>query len=386
MTYIIGIINLSLLSIIGLTPQQKFSALKSMSDKKPNDNNGLLWAVSMVVIILLLLAINKIVQIWKNKAENNANWVLFNSRIKELGLDQDEIEILTQMIKLMDLDHQPHSVLTVESDFQSGSEKYFEMELSSNDSDQDKTQYKQKIDQLRAKLRFDSSDIDGKQSSSKQIREETSVTVTIEGQDGDFPAVAQERNMENLILKIKPEHANICNPGDKWLVRFITNKSLWEFETSIISKEDDLVFLAHTDKMKFVNIREYDRVPVEQRALIGKFIFHNNDNRVAPPNFVEAKIVEMAGIGFRVQLPQTLHNGEKVLVILEIEPRRIIQVVGIIRNSYKPNGIHREYGLELLGLSPTEVAELAQITKQASANNKRINNKANWKQDVAVPV
>lgn len=381
MTYIIEIISLRLISIIGLTPLQRLNALKSTSNKKPSDNNGLIWLMVMAVIICLAIVIRKIIQIWKRKAERTANWAFFNSRTKEMGLEKNEIEILLRMIKLMDLDHEPHSVLTVENDFRSGFEKYLENELSSDSSDHDKAEYEQKIDQLQAKMGFDHSAVGGEQSSRGQIREGTNVSVTVVGLDGDFPATVQQCNMENLTFKLKPELANSCSPGDKWLITFIDNKSLWKFETSVISKKDDLVFLENVDKMQFVNLRRFDRVPVEQRALLGKFLFHTNDHRVTPPNFAEAKIVEIAGPGLRIRIPQTLHIGERILVILEVEQRRIIQVVGIIRNSYKSNGLHREYGVELVGLSPTEVSEVVEITKEASDNSKKSGNKANWKED-----
>ncbi len=382
MAYVIDTIGMRLTSILGLTPHAKLNALKSISEKKPGSNNGLIWLIVMIVIIGLTVVIARIVQAWKHKAEGFANWELFYSRTKKMQLDKSEVAILIRMIKLMNLDHDPYSVLTLESDFRNGARKCFEIDFDGNGSDQQKAEYDQRIDQLRAKLGFGPSPSGHGQSSSRQIRGGTNVTVTAEGIEGDFAAIVRQNETQNLGLEV--DGAVSCCPGDKWQIRFTDEKIIWEFETSVVAQKDDLVFLEHADKMQFINLRKFQRVPVKQRAMVGKFMFQTNNLRAAPPNFSEATIVEMSGSGLRVRMPQVLHNGDKILVILEIKLRQIIQSVGIIRNTYTSNGIHREYGVELLGLSSNETAKLARITKQVACKNEK-KTSAVWREDGVVP-
>jgi len=192
--------------------------------------------------------------------------------------------------------------------------------------------------------------------------------------------------------------------GEVWCVRYYSGASVWEFDTSVVSYDGDIMVLNHSDKVRFVNRRRFLRVPVQMRAMIAEFPFSRPASArayvsdmeglegadlaassVGPlevPEFVEAVVTELAGPGLRIESPLDIKAGERILVVLSLDqadsgssmdgsardktPRaEILEDLGEVRHSKQvPNGF--SIAVELTGLSDSQVDELIRLTNAAS--------------------
>lgn len=389
MTTIIEMTMCKLTSILALTPMERLRAVQSMPNSKrastgTNLGSVLLWLGVIIGSIVAILAINWAAKLCKAKMKDRANWLTFRSSVAELGLGQQDVSLLMEMVKLLELEHDPQSVLTLESSFRTGGDAYFKAEVAAKKSDQAQLEYWRRIGRIRATLGFGPSAAGRGQAGSRLIHEDTHLNISAQGQGDDFQAIVQKCSLDRLEVKLaKPMQ---LAAGANWFVQFFDDRSLWEFNTRVISAEGDIVILGHVEEMQFVNLRRFDRVPVDYRAEIGVFPFHSEAAKLAQPEFFEATVVEIAGPGLRVHLPQTLRKKSRVLVILEVESKQFIQGLAKVRQIYEPEGVHKVYGLEMCELGPAEMSELAKITTQADRRNKdRQANKPEWKNDVATP-
>ncbi len=378
-----------LTSILALTPIQRLRAAQSMPNSRRASTgtslgSALLWLGLVVGSIVAILVLNWVVKLYKAKVKDRASWSTFRNSVAELGLGQQDVSLLMEMVKLLKLEHDPQSVLTLESSFRTGGDAYFKAEVAARKSDQIKQEYWRRIGRIRATLGFGPSAAGRGQAGSRLIHENTHLSISAQGQADDFQAIVQKCGPDGLEVKLdKPMQPA---PGVSWFVQFFNDRSLWEFETQVISVEGDLVVLAHVEEMRFVNLRKFDRIPVDFPAEIGVFPFHSEAAKLSPPEFFEATVVEIAGPGLRVHLPQTLRKKSRVIVILKVESKRIIQGLARIRQVYDPEGVHKVYGMEMCDLNPAEVSELARITTQADRRHKdRQANRPEWKNDAAIP-
>ena len=189
--------------------------------------------------------------------------------------------------------------------------------------------------------------------------------------------------------------------GEVWCVRYYSGASVWEFDTSVVSYDGDIMVLNHSDNVRFVNRRRFLRVPVQMRAMIAEFPFSRPasarasvsdmegaelpDSSVVPletPEFVEAVVTELAGPGLRIESALDIEAGERILVVLNLDqadsgssmdgsargktPRaEMLEDLGEVRHKKKvPNGF--SIAVELTGLSDSQVDELIRLTNAAS--------------------
>ena len=193
-------------------------------------------------------------------------------------------------------------------------------------------------------------------------------------------------------------------PGEQWCVRYYYGASVWEFETTVISCNDNILVLNHSDNVRFINRRRFLRVPVNQPTYIAQFPFDkklkspkteedNNDSSTGsddgwgPPDFVPASVTELAGPGLRIEAPLSVNVGDRVLVIFKLEEKiqnsgsqkdektiRIVEDIGEVRHTKSlENGF--SIAVELTGLSDSNINELVSATNAASLkiNGKRQN-------------
>jgi hypothetical protein len=200
-------------------------------------------------------------------------------------------------------------------------------------------------------------------------------------------------------------------PGEKWCVRYYFGASVWEFETSVLSCQDNIMVLSHSDNVRFINRRRFVRVPVNQPTYIAQFPFdktlspkdtgdNKNDsaadskNEWGPPDFVPAAVTELAGPGLRIEAPLDVNVGDRVLVIFKLDEEgknpdlqregttktiRIVEDVGEVRHTKAvENGF--SIAVELTGLSDSNINELVRATNAASL---KVNGK---NEDIEEPV
>jgi hypothetical protein len=193
--------------------------------------------------------------------------------------------------------------------------------------------------------------------------------------------------------------------GEVWCARYYFGASVWEFDTSVISCNGDMLVLNHSDQLRFVNRRRFLRVPVNKPAFIAHFPFAKTaagsgqknmksfrmyrssaeflESRWGPPEFVPAVVTELAGPGLCIETSLKLQAGDRILVVFRLDEEedqdstgrkpesdkkaksKIVEDIGAVRHTKAiKNGF--SIAIELIGLSDTDVSELIRATNVAS--------------------
>jgi len=236
--------------------------------------------------------------------------------------------------------------------------------------------------------------------SSRQIPRDRKLYLT-SLETGDFnnieSVVVENNDMEFIVepsmrLEIKKD-VPLC-------VRYYFGASVWEFDTTVIDCESDILILNHSDNVRFINRRRFLRVPTNEPAYIAAFPFAKTlpdneeseanadsvesfDTNWGPPEFIPAEVTET---------PLEVKVGDRVVVILKLgdnhnyrltqpaentashsaffdnkndRPSRIVEDIGIVRHTEAAeNGF--SVAVELTGLSETNLSEMVRATNAAS--------------------
>jgi hypothetical protein len=167
--------------------------------------------------------------------------------------------------------------------------------------------------------------------------------------------------------------------GELWRIRYYFGSSVWEFDTSVVSYDGNILVLNHNDDVRFINRRRFIRVPVKKQAFIAHFPFEKTLEPVwGPPEFVPAVVTELAGPGLRIESRLQVKEGERVLVVFSLDEEqgrnlttantgisKIVEDIGEVRHTRAiPNGL--SIAVELTGLSDSDINELIRVTNAAS--------------------
>jgi hypothetical protein len=209
---------------------------------------------------------------------------------------------------------------------------------------------------------------------------------------GDIETAVIKNNSMELTVKLAVPVRS--GSGELWRARYYFGASVWEFDTSVVSCDGDILVLNHSDNVRFINRRRFLRVSVNKPALIASFPFarmvagDSDNSKIAsgstwgPPEFIPAVVTELAGPGLRIEAPLEIKVGERVLVVFSLDeeggrdliPERraakvatskIVEDIGEVRHTKAiQNGL--SIAVELTGLSDSDVNELIRATNAAS--------------------
>ena len=229
---------------------------------------------------------------------------------------------------------------------------------------------------------------------------------------GDIEStVIKNDNMELTIKLSTPVESKL---GEFWRARYSFGASVWEFESSVVRYNDDVLVLNHSDDIRFISRRRFLRVQVNKPAFIAHFPFsrilssNNNNNSQkspvikrssenessdswGPPEFIPATVTELGGPGLRIETTLEVKAGNRVLVIVNLSeeksedlnpspkstsprsvlardrkntPSKIIEDIGEVRHvKAVENG--SSIAVELTGLSDSDLNELIRATNAA---------------------
>lgn len=210
---------------------------------------------------------------------------------------------------------------------------------------------------------------------------------------------------DQMELAVKLAAPLQVNSGATCCFHYYFGASVWEFDASVISCHEDVLVLNHSYDVRFINRRRFLRVPVSKPAFIARFPFernlpHGDSDRTqegfvgslaatwGPPEFIPAKVTELAGPGLRVEAALEVEVGERVAVIFKIGQEstsgsqgasshshldqknrkalsRVVEDVGEVRHvRATENGY--SIAVELTGLSDSNVSSLIRETNSAS--------------------
>jgi hypothetical protein len=373
MTALTGIIKTILgMTVPALTPIQRWEAARRFG------GNGVFgrWFVLISAIALIVLAVLFfIVSLIKGRSERRTASQLFVEYAQRRGLSTRESQILLDIANKAGL-KRIESIFSLPTAFDRGVAK-MEKGLENRQKGEQSNQFKIELSYLREKLGFrkrvaETTGVSaaGVKPNSRQIPIGKKVYMTRRRarDSGEIESMVTKNSEAGLEVELK-ERVKITF-GESWIARYYFGASVWEFDTSIVSYDGNILVLNHNDDVRFINRRRFLRVPVRKRAFIAQFPFAKSARSILkPPEFVPAVITELAGPGLRIESKLQVQTGQRVLVVFDLGEdgpgeSKIVEDIGEIRHTRDiPDGL--SIAVELTGLNDSETDELIRATNSA---------------------
>jgi len=389
-----------------LTPAQRWEAARGF------DNNFMAerWFILVgIIAIALLTMLFFVVSLRRTRQERQSSEQMFIEYSEKRGLTTRERRTLLEIANNAGLKRN-ESIFTLVSAFERGVSKVTE-NLSGNQGSKESGQLKTDLSFLREKLGFKKQSSYSRGSprnstklNSRQIPVGKKVHLTRRKvRNSDDIESTVTKNSDND-LSVRLEKNVTITFGELWCVRYYFGSSVWEFDTSVISYDGDILVLEHSSNIRFINCRRFLRVPVKMSGFIASFPFersffessHNSNGEQlmahdlsktsefswGPPEFVPAVVTELAGPGLLIESSLEVKVGERILVVFNLaqaqsqdsipEKRRlnpttlkIVEDIGEVRRIERTeNGL--SIAVELTSLSDPNIDELIRVTNAAS--------------------
>jgi len=399
--------------LAALTPLEKWQAARQPGGHFMHER----WfIVTGLVAIICLTVLLIFVSYHRRTEERRSGDRRFFECADKIGLTKQEYRILLDIADRAGL-KQNISVFTMIEAFDCGASGIIENTLAQQGIEASK-HLSLIISALREKLGFEKQSTasvgSGRHSSKPNSRQiPTGHKLELTCPDDDDLANIESIVVRNDDVQLTTRTATPLqrNPGEVCRVRYYYSGSVWEFDTTVVSCRGNELVLNHSNNIRFINRRRFLRVPVRKPAFITHFPVvrtvptHTREgqdkgsdstetahNTWGTLGFVPAVVTELAGPGLRVEAPLEVKIGQRVLIILKLseEPRpdsstshneypvqsnieqrlknmplKIVEDIGEIRH-VKTLQDGFSTGIELTGLSDSDVNELIRATNAAS--------------------
>lgn len=384
--------------LLALTPAERWEAARQMGG---NFMAQPWFIVVGVIAMTALTALLFVVSYRRTMQERNNSDQLFADYAEKRGLSEREREVLLDIAKRAKLKRN-ESIFTLNTAFDLGIYK-MKADFAKTHTAEEKEQFRAVLLSLREKLGFkkQSSVSRGTSAttsklSSRQIPIGKPIHLTRRKSrdSGNIEAAVVENNDNELSIKL--EKSVTITFGEFWCVRYYFGSSVWEFDTTVVSYDGNVLVLNHSEDIRFINRRRFLRVAVKKQAFIARFPFNQSyidsdhvsknkpDSDLAktstaawgPPEFVDAVVIELAGPGLRIESSLEVKTGDRVLVVLDLGQQRgskstkkaeskVVEDIGVVRHTRRiQKGL--SIAVELTGLSDSNIDELIRATNTAS--------------------
>jgi len=375
--------------LLALTPIERWQAARQLDTYFTAER----WfTLIMLAALITLIALFLWVSYKRTAEERKIAEQLFVDYAERVGLSAHERQILLEVVRASRLKRKD-AIFTLKDAFDRGAIRLIEQSLAGNLSrqwQQDNERLRTDLSFLREKLGFLPPNLVGlptkpKRLSSRQIPigKELHITPCKTRQSAVINSNVIKNDDMELTLKLKTPVKS--TPGELWRARFNFNTSVWEFDSSIVRCEGDEMVLNHCDNVRFINLRRFLRVPVNEPAFVAHFPFttpllscppprlasgdagagESKKGGWGPPEFVPAVVTELAGGGLRLDVPLEVKIGQRLLVIFKSGSKIMEDIAEVRRTQAIKNGF--SIAVELIGLSDSDINELVCATNAASS-------------------
>ena len=267
--------------VLTLTPAQRWQAARGLNISFMGQS----WFIATCVAALIILSVLFVlVTCYKAKKERETTNRLFFEYADEMGLNPRERHILMYIATRAKL-KQKEAIFTMADAFDRGATKIIRAALTLKGKDK-RRRLNAELSILREKLGFQkrgSSSADlfvANKAGSRQIPRDRKLYLTsLETSDfNDIESVVVENN--DMELVVEPSKRLEIKKDVPLCVRYYFGASVWEFDTTVIGCEGEILVLNHSDNIRFINRRRFLRVPTNEPAYIAAFPFAKNLSRV----------------------------------------------------------------------------------------------------------
>ena len=403
--------------ILALTPTERWKAAGGRFGTGMTEHWLILTGVAVIIVLTALLLIISLRRIAQGRKVSGQ---LFIDYAQKRGLSERERQILLKIVHKAGL-KRSQAIFSMAGAFDHGTGKMIKESLEQQGAEESKW-LRTELSFLREKLGFQKkssvsigSPMKLKRPSSRQIPAGKKLYITRRKSPDLVDIESTIIKNDNMELTVKLTIAVESKLGELWRAHYNFGASVWEFDSSVVRCNGDILVLNHSDDVRFISRRRFLRVRVNMPAFIARFPFSrtlspnsNNrkkkgpsakqsllnasDNTWGPPEFSPATVTELGGPGLRIETPLKLKAGDRVLVIVNLSeeknqdliphqktnsppriqlqdrrttPLKIIEDIGEVRHiGAVQDGF--SIAVELTGLSDSDVSALIRATNAAS--------------------
>ena len=374
--------------LLGLTAPERWAAVRQLGPRAVSQQ----WFVMIGVALLLVLLVLLLATSYRRHQQNQGRQTReFEVTALRRGLTARERQILLAIAGRSGLGRR-HDIFHEPEAFDRGAVQLL-AECGHTRTPQEITDLKAEIATLRQKLNVRRVVTGGAAVRASSSSREIPV--------GKFIELTGRRDNEAVALRVKVLRNDEIElavalrtplgsrPGDSWLARYYSGMSAWEFRTSTVRCDDQMLVLSHSEDIHFVNRRRFPRLAVHWAALIAPLPFIRSDSAAgeadasqadvlrpaaaSAPAFVAGVVTEFAGPGLRIEGPLPVQVEDRVLVVFRfagppggpgIGPRTVAGI-GRVRHR-REMGESLSIAVELTGLSDAEAEDLASLMDELS--------------------
>jgi hypothetical protein len=405
--------------VLTLTPIERWKAA-GQHNTGVNEHWFILIGVAVIIILTVLLLT---VSYHRITRERKVSGQLFFDLAEQRGLSGRERQILLKIANKSGLKRK-QAIFSMVAAFDVGARKMIKESLAQQGVEESKW-LRTELSFLREKLGFQKkasvsigSSSKLKRPSSRHILTGKKLYVTRRKSPdlGEIEStVIKNDNMEITIKLTTPVESK---RGELWRARYTFGASVWEFDSSVVRYNDDILVLNHSDDIRFISRRRFLRVQVNKPAFIAHFPFsrtlssntnsnskkifainkneNNPDEAWGPPEFMPAKVTELGGPGLRIETELEVKVGNRVLIIVNLSDEKeqdlspsskntlrsvltrdrknisskIIEDIAVIKHVKPILNKGSSIAVELTGLSDSDLNELIRATNTAYRKNK----------------
>ena len=299
---------------------------------------------------------------WQTREQRKERWRRFRERADRVGLGDDERTLL-QNIAIGAAAGDPDVIFSSRETFERGLAA-LDQETAPGKPRAGLCRSCRYHQSLQRKLGFAATPAKGEAVHLGPLRVDATVTVLRQATAEEFEAAVTgaEDAGGQLTLTLESAQDQQCEPGEAWVVRYPEESILWEFDTVVLrSVGAQRFFLRPISDAHRVERRRFVRVPVDRTARVAPFPYETDQAVASPPQFVPARLVQMAGPGVLLKADVDANVDDRVLVVLELNDK-CVEGVGVVRREKDPQSDDPTVAVELLGLNTAQVADLARET------------------------
>jgi len=381
---------------LALTPIQRWEAMRRFDSGFMTER----WfIITGVVAIIILTALLFAVSFHRKEDERRLTNRLFVEYADKRGLSERERQILLVIARQAGL-KRGEAIFTMGSAFDRGVAKIVEESFAKQQTAEGGKQLKAELSFLREKLGFQKQPPSSVGSLTRSRKLSSRQIPTGKKLHINRRKAHDSKDMESTVIKNDDMELTVklampveYSVGELWRARYYFGSSVWEFDTSLVSCDGNILVLNHSDNVRFINRRRFLRVSVNKPAFVAHFPFSktfvetSDSSEIAsggswgPPEFVPAVVTELAGPGLRIETRLETKVGERLLVVFRLDEgkkkvsslwktskaskTKMIEDIGEVRHIKAiQNGL--SVAVELTGLRDSDVNELIRATNAAS--------------------
>lgn len=360
-----------------LTPHDRVNAMKhlnSVGRKFPEFLTNkwfVLLGWSMIVLLLMLLVAVRRARLERQHQKVEEE---FEQKADQLKLTAEEREAVEMIARYARVKHKT-MIFKVRDAFDDGLAQLMQEVFTAGQNLVERKKLHSMIFSIKQKLGYahhiplhSLNNRSSKEQTSRQIPKGTLVTISLMQSRTAATMTAEVIQNDEYEFLLRPEIPVLCKPGDIWNVQYHKAALTWEFEAITMACSEKGLALNHSERIRFLNRRRFTRVATKKPAQIASFPIFQDLPQPGHMHvkFVSAELTEIAGPGLRIRTDLPLQFRQRVLVQFELEPGRMIQDIGEVRD-IRDTGISRSVIVELIGLDNAAVNELVKVTNRIAS-------------------